>query len=254
MADPKIRISDKRRGVFTVDNVVLNHYGKAMGPTGIALYVTLCRYASNQNQECWPSIAKIGEETGMSRKVVIFTAKKLEKLHLIKKRLVKGIYTIYTLLEPLEEGPEKDKVFEQYFDWLRTVALKATSVKNDTTQVKKQNSTYPVSKTTPGQNGTTTSVKNDTQTNLMNELNDVVSKIEFSAKQIAFWQKAYVGVDVLALLEQANITLEDNPKPIHSPSAWFEKTWLKKAEPSKKNGVFDNLGTIGVGGGHGTHQ
>jgi len=113
----KIRIRDKRKGVFTVDNVVLNHYGKAMGTTGIALYVTLCRFANNQTQKCYPSIRKIKEETGMHQDTIIETADRLAKLKLIKKEVKVGKWTIYTLLEPRDNGKEKEKILKEYYRW-----------------------------------------------------------------------------------------------------------------------------------------
>jgi len=95
-----IRIKDKRKGVFTVDNVVMNGYGKALGATGIAFYVTLCRYANNQTQQAFPSITTIQNETGMDRKTIIAAAKRAEELKLIRKQVKEGAYTVYTLLEP----------------------------------------------------------------------------------------------------------------------------------------------------------
>lgn len=96
----KIRIIDKRKGMFLVDNAVLNGYGKGLGATGIAFYVTLCRYANNQSQKCFPSITTIARETGMDRKTIIAAANKAVGLGLIKKDVKTGRATIYTLLDP----------------------------------------------------------------------------------------------------------------------------------------------------------
>jgi len=100
MPEDIIRVKDKRKGVFVVDNLVLNGYGKALGTTGIALYVVLCRYANRETQQSYPSLTLIRNETGMDRRTIIKTADRLEKLRLIKRKKVPGKYTIYTLLEP----------------------------------------------------------------------------------------------------------------------------------------------------------
>lgn len=95
-----IRIKDKRKGRFIVDDIVLNGYGKQLGATGIAFYVVLCRYVNNNTQQAYPSLTKIYEETRMDRTTILIAAKRAEKLGLIKKEAIPGKYTIYTLLEP----------------------------------------------------------------------------------------------------------------------------------------------------------
>jgi hypothetical protein len=50
-------VEDRRkRGYFTIDNILLDEYGERLGPYGIAVYAALARFA-NQEQECWPSHA-----------------------------------------------------------------------------------------------------------------------------------------------------------------------------------------------------
>lgn len=107
--EEQIRIKDKRTGRFMVDDIVLNGYGRQLKATGIAFYVTLCRFANNQTQQSYPSITKIQNETSMDRKTIIKCAKRCEKLNLIKRKIEKGKYTIYTLLEPLVEKPPYPK-------------------------------------------------------------------------------------------------------------------------------------------------
>ncbi len=131
----RIRIKDKRRGIFTVDNVVLNHYGKAMGATGIALYVTLCRFANNQDQTCYPSITKIREETDMHRDTIIETAERLEKLQLIKKEVTPGKWTVYTLLEPYPDGEPKDQILGAYNEWLTSRKLGLVGKEDGTSRI-----------------------------------------------------------------------------------------------------------------------
>ena len=96
----QIRIKDKRGGRFIVDDVVLNGYGKALGPYGIAVYIALCRHANMQNQQCWPSQKTIADKTGMSVRQVKNMIDKCEELGLITRKIEDGKYTIYTLLEP----------------------------------------------------------------------------------------------------------------------------------------------------------
>jgi 5-methylcytosine-specific restriction endonuclease McrA len=105
----KIRIKDKRKGVFTVDNVVLNHYGKAMGASGIALYVTLCRFANNQTQECYPSISTIQKMTGLDRKTILKYTKILRALGLITYNDNYRSRT-YCLLEPVFSPRTKKEI------------------------------------------------------------------------------------------------------------------------------------------------
>lgn len=100
MPDEQIRIQDKRRGRFMVDDVILNGYGKKLGPFGISFYVCLCRFSSRKDQSCYPSYRKIQEQTGMGKRQCTKEAKKLEKLHLISRKRLRGGVSIYTLLEP----------------------------------------------------------------------------------------------------------------------------------------------------------
>lgn len=108
----EIRISDKRSGRFIVDNCILDEYGGRLGSTGIALYVAICRYASNQTQECWPSLDTLHAVTGMKRNTIVDAGKLLVDLRLISKEVVPGRYVIYTLLEPTstEKGTSIQKV------------------------------------------------------------------------------------------------------------------------------------------------
>ncbi len=103
----QIRIKDKRGGRFIIDDVVLNGYGEALGPYGIAVYITLCRHANMQSQQCWPSQQTIAKKTGMSVRQVKNMVDRCENLGLITREIAEGKYTIYTLLEP--ENKHLDK-------------------------------------------------------------------------------------------------------------------------------------------------
>lgn len=68
--DLPFEVQDRRkRGYFTIDNVLLDVYGKEIGPFAIAVYAVLARFA-NSDSECWPGYATIAERTGMSTKQV----------------------------------------------------------------------------------------------------------------------------------------------------------------------------------------
>jgi hypothetical protein len=81
--DPTFEVVDRRkRGYFTVDNVLLDVYGAQLGPYGIAVYCCLARFA-NREQECWPSFETIAKRTGMSRRQVVREIALLEQLEII---------------------------------------------------------------------------------------------------------------------------------------------------------------------------
>lgn len=93
----------RRRGYFTIDNVLLDAYGAQLGPHGIAVYAALSRFA-NQEQECWPTYRTITDRTGVSRRQIVREIEKLEALKIIavtRRVDEKGQRTshLYTLLE-----------------------------------------------------------------------------------------------------------------------------------------------------------
>lgn len=64
--DLPFSVADRRkRGYFTIDNVLLDIYGERLTPYGIAAYACLARFA-NSDQQCWPSMETIAKRTGMS--------------------------------------------------------------------------------------------------------------------------------------------------------------------------------------------
>lgn len=80
----------RRRGFFTIDNVVLDHYGKALKPTGIATYAGLARFA-NREGVCFPSQTTLAKLIGMSRMQVSREIDKLKRLHwLVKGKSVRS--------------------------------------------------------------------------------------------------------------------------------------------------------------------
>lgn len=82
--DTPIEVEDRRRrGYYTVDNVLLDIYGKTLGPHGIAVYNALARFA-NKDDECWPSYRAITDRTGVSRSQIIREVAKMEGLKIIE--------------------------------------------------------------------------------------------------------------------------------------------------------------------------
>ena len=75
-------VDRRKRGYFTVDNVLLDEYGSQLGPHGIAVYAALARFA-NQDQECWPTYRTITDRTGVSRRQIVREIEKLEALGII---------------------------------------------------------------------------------------------------------------------------------------------------------------------------
>lgn len=83
MSDLTFSVEDRRkRGYFTVDNVLLDLYGQELGPYGIAVYCVLARFA-NSDQEAWPGQATIAKRAGMSDKQVGRELAKLAELKII---------------------------------------------------------------------------------------------------------------------------------------------------------------------------
>lgn len=81
--DLPIEVQDRRkRGHFEIDNILLDAYGKLLGPHAIAVYAALARFA-NKDEECWPSRRAISERTGVSPAQVTRELSKLAAYSLI---------------------------------------------------------------------------------------------------------------------------------------------------------------------------
>lgn len=81
-------------------NLVLDRYGRELGPYGIAVYCTLCRFA-NREQTAFPSQKLIAERIGASRGRVNQKIKQLEGLGLVSVAKRGGCRNVYLLLEPV---------------------------------------------------------------------------------------------------------------------------------------------------------
>jgi hypothetical protein len=106
------KIRDRRnKGWFYLDNEYLNGYGKIFGAVGTAIYVSLCRHADNDTQQCFPAMELIAEENNISRNTVSKYIKLFEKHRLIsveKERDSKSKEwksNVYTMLDKIEWLP-----------------------------------------------------------------------------------------------------------------------------------------------------
>lgn len=107
MQQQLFKVRDKRnKGWFYLDNEYLNGIGKNLGPIGIAVYVSLCRHADNE-QKCFPSQETIAKEIGAGVRSVRNYLKKLEELNIIQLEKVrtaegKWLNNTYFLLDKTE--------------------------------------------------------------------------------------------------------------------------------------------------------
>ena len=110
-------VRDKRNGKWWwCHNAVIDQYGPMLGPHGLAVYAALCRYA-NDDGACWPSIATIGHDTGMSPNRVRRSLADLERNNLISiERRADGevnLTSIYTLLDVEESSSQRSTTSPQ---------------------------------------------------------------------------------------------------------------------------------------------
>jgi DNA-binding MarR family transcriptional regulator len=96
---------DKReKNWFWLDNEYLNGYAKHFGPVGTAIYLSLCRHADNESQQCFPAQKKIAEELGVDKRTVIRHIQILKNCGLVeisreKDTRQKWTNNVYTLLD-----------------------------------------------------------------------------------------------------------------------------------------------------------
>lgn len=100
----KSKIRDKRaNNRFYLDNQYLNGYARLMKPFATLVYISLCRHANNETQECFPGMKLISEECGISEKTVERSVKELEKWQIVEVNRVRkesgAKQNIYTLLD-----------------------------------------------------------------------------------------------------------------------------------------------------------
>ncbi len=136
-----MEIRDKReKGWFHIDNEYLNGYGKLLGPSCTLTYITLCRFANEGTQTCFPEMRTIAEEVGLSKITVLRALKVLEEWNIIhvEKRKVKGkqISNLYTLLSK-KVWKEKPSIIEIHRETEYQKVVEP-SIKNDENRVSPQ--------------------------------------------------------------------------------------------------------------------
>jgi len=91
--------SHRRAQWFWLDNAIIDTYGQALGPIGIALYVGLCRYASSTTGQCWPSLVRLSQQLGITHLTARRYLEKLVTLGLIAVEPRPGTTAIITILD-----------------------------------------------------------------------------------------------------------------------------------------------------------
>ena len=101
------KVRDRRsRNWFWVENEYFNGFGKILGAGSIAVYVSLCRHADN-DQKCFPAQKTIADETKLGERTVRNIIKNLAKhkiIEITKERSSKGkwLNNVYWLLDKTE--------------------------------------------------------------------------------------------------------------------------------------------------------
>lgn len=99
-----MQIRDKRdRGWFWLDSEYLKKHAKHLGVYCTVVYLSLCKYADNETQSCFPSMKLISEENGINIRTVVRCTKKLEEFGIVsinraKKQDGTQENNVYTLL------------------------------------------------------------------------------------------------------------------------------------------------------------
>ena len=101
--DQPVRVRDQRKPGWWWAEAGIFRFAKAIRPSGVAVYVLLCRFADNRTGKSWPSVVTMAETLGVSRDVVITAIDRLVRCRLIlRDRPNRRKSTIYTLLSVVE--------------------------------------------------------------------------------------------------------------------------------------------------------
>jgi Helix-turn-helix domain len=114
----RIQVRSHRRAQwFWLDNAIIDTYGQALGPIGIALYVGLCRYASSTTGQCWPSLVRLSQQLGITHLTARRYLEKLVTLGLIAVEPRPGTTAIITILDmPDRSLPGNEVSHEDSYD------------------------------------------------------------------------------------------------------------------------------------------
>ena len=69
--------SQRQAHWFWLDDILIDHHARFIGPDGVALYALLARHTDQETATCYPTIATMVERTGMSRNRVRRTLRRL---------------------------------------------------------------------------------------------------------------------------------------------------------------------------------
>ena len=102
----------RKKEQFIIDDAYLNGYGRIFGPTGTAVYLSLCRRADKE-QSCWPSETRIAEDHNITDRTVrkyikIFAEANLVRIERERTQSGKWPHNVYYLLDKSEwKKPEE---------------------------------------------------------------------------------------------------------------------------------------------------
>ena len=86
-----IRPRNKKTRLWIDNEYFSEHYGEVLPLSALAVYAVLAKYANARTQVCYPSVAKIMQETGIrSPKTVFSSLKQLEYHRIIEISRSKG--------------------------------------------------------------------------------------------------------------------------------------------------------------------
>ena len=82
---------------YWISRAVLLSHGRALKPSGIAVYNVLASFANSKTQSCFPTHRTIAKIAGTSKRTVSEKIRLLEKLKLIRRERQKGQSICYLL-------------------------------------------------------------------------------------------------------------------------------------------------------------
>lgn len=94
---------------YWISRAVLLSHGRALKPSGIAVYNVLASFANSKTQSCYPTHKTIAKIAGTSKRTVSEKIQQLERLKLIRRERQEG-QSIYHLLEYAQAQKERPAV------------------------------------------------------------------------------------------------------------------------------------------------
>lgn len=115
MANDKIQIRDLRKGDwYWISKVLIDEYGRLIGPIGIAIYNCLAQHA-NQEGFCFPSHKYIADKIGASISSVQRGIRQLIDLEIIRKSRRRYHNVYYLLKLDRSERPNSNQIGQSDF-------------------------------------------------------------------------------------------------------------------------------------------